>query len=178
MVQANPAREQCRDELIAFAKTHIDAWDSYADRETVSDALGFSFVSRQTDYNNCTLTVSKATVPGLTLEKHQYFRDNIATQIPKMDEKVSCVACPDVDGLRCLIQKLKMPMIMSDRSIPIIYYTKENEDGSFTWVASSKNTDEVVAAQAEVIGSNVVANNIINMHTLTPTADGSEWVGV
>jgi len=178
MVQANSAREQCRDELIAFAKTHIDAWDSYADRETVKDDFGFHFVSRQTTYNSCTLTVSKATVPGLTLEKHQYFRENVVTQIPKIGENVTCVACPDVDGLRCVIQKLKMPMIMSDRSIPTIYYTKENEDGTFTFVASSKNTDEVVTAQAEVIGSNVVANNIINMHTLTPTADGCEWVGV
>jgi len=50
------------------------------------------------------MTVSKATVPGLTLEQHRWFRENLVTQIPKMDDKVTCVDCPDVDGLRCVIQ--------------------------------------------------------------------------
>ena len=178
MVEANPARQQARDELAALAQQHIDNWDSYASREFVSEELGFRFTSRQCDVNGLIMTVSKATVPGLTLEQHRFFRENLITQIPKMDDKISCIDCPDVDGLRCVIQQIKMPMIMSNRSIPQLYYTQENEDGTLVFMASSKGTEGVVAAQAGVIKKNVVANNIINYTKLTPTADGCEWVSV
>jgi len=46
------------------------------------------------------------------------------------------------------------------------------------FIASSKGTESVVAAQAGVIKKNVVANNIINYTKLTPTADGCEWISV
>ena len=178
MVEATPARQQIRDELVALAQTHINNWDSYASREFVSEECGFRFTSRQCDADGLTMTVSKATVPGLTLEQHRFFRENLMTQIPKMDDKITTFDCPDVDGLRCIIQQIKMPMIMSNRSIPQLYYTQENEDGTLVFIASSKGTESVVAAQAGVIKKNVVANNIINYTKLTPTADGCEWISV
>ena len=73
------ARDQIRNSLIAFAKEHINNWDSYADREFRSSDLGFEFASRQTTFEDNTLTVSKATVPGLTLAHHAYYRENIVT---------------------------------------------------------------------------------------------------
>ena len=82
----------------------MDNWNSYADREFRSSEFGFDFVSRQTDYNGLTLTVAKANVPGLTLDKHRNFRENLKTMLPMLDDKVSIVDCPAFDGLRCLIQ--------------------------------------------------------------------------
>ena len=98
--------------------------------------------------------------------------------IPMMDSKLTVTDCPDFDGQRCLIQHIKMPIMMSNRSIPQLYYLVENEDGSIIFIASSRNTEEVVAAQANKIKKDVVANNIINFTKLTPTADGCEWVSV
>ena len=72
-------RDLIRNDLIAFAKEHINNWDSYADREFSSNDLGFEFVSRQTTFESNTLTVSKASVPGLTLAHHAYYRENILT---------------------------------------------------------------------------------------------------
>ena len=179
MVQAAGVnRDQVREELIALAHHHIDRWDEYADREFRSNEFGFEFVSHQTNYNNCTLTVSKASVPGLTLEKHKHFRENIVSLLPKMDDRLTIVPCPDHDGLKCFIQHIKMPVLMTNRSIPILYYSMVHEDGSLVFIGSSHSTDAVVANQASIIKKNVVANNIINYTKLTPTADGCDWVSV
>ena len=72
-------RDLIRNDLIAFATEYINNWDSYADREFRSNNLGFEFASRQTSFESNTLTVSKATVPGLTLAQHAYYRENIVT---------------------------------------------------------------------------------------------------
>ena len=167
-----------RDELIALAQTHIDAWDSYANREFRSNEYGFEFVSRQTDFANVILTVSKASVPGLTLDQHRNFRENLCTLIPKIDSKITVTDCPDFEGHRAVIQHISMPMFMDNRSIPQIYYFIENEDGSIVFLASSKDTDGLKEAQKAVIKKNVVAINHINYTKLTPTADGCDWVSV
>ena len=91
-------------------------------------------------------TVYKASVPGLTLEQHATFRSNIAVQQAKMDEKLSVSECPDHEGQRTLIHHIKMPMLMSNRSIVQIYYTAENADGSLEFMSSSKGSEAVVAA--------------------------------
>ena len=178
MVQAVSPREQIQNDLIAIAEQHIANWDNYADRETTSNQYGFEFASRQTDYENCVMTVAKASVPGLTLEQHRAFRDNLATQQAKIEDKLTVVEIPDVDGHKALIHHIKMPMMMSNRSVVQIYYVKECEDGSLIFISSSRNTDEVVAAQAKIIKKNVVANNMINYQKLTPTEGGCDWVSV
>ena len=79
VVEVLSPRDLIRNDLFAFANEHINNWDSYADREFRSNALGFEFVSRQTTFESNTLTVSKASVPGLTLAQHAYYRENILT---------------------------------------------------------------------------------------------------
>ena len=105
MVQAAGAvnRDQVKADLLALANEHIGKWEQYADKEFVSNEYGFTFTSRQTELNGITLTVSKATVPGLTLDMHRQFRANLATVMPKMDDKLKIVECPAVDGLRAII---------------------------------------------------------------------------
>ena len=95
-----------------------------------------------------------------------------------MDEKISIVPIPDVDGQPAVIQHIKMPLILTNRSLVCVYYLIEHEDGSLETLASSKDTDEVVAAQAAIIKKNVVANNIINYSKLIPTADGCDFINV
>mmetsp|Transcript_14167 Transcript_14167/g.16875 ORF Transcript_14167/g.16875 Transcript_14167/m.16875 type:complete len:86 (-) Transcript_14167:293-550(-) len=82
-------------------------------------------------------------VPGLTLEQHRTFRENLVTQLPKMDNKISIVDCPPVDGLRCVIQNIKMPMMMTNRSIPQVYYVEETPE-ALVFIASSRGTESVV----------------------------------
>ena len=87
-----------------MAQAHIDNWESYASRETRSQEHGFEFISRQTEENGQTFTIAKASVPGLTLEQHQTFRQSLPEQLAKLDDKVTMVECPEVEGRRCLLQ--------------------------------------------------------------------------
>ena len=95
-----------------------------------------------------------------------------------IDEKLSCDDCPDFEGKRCLVQHIKMPFMISDRSFISIFYEIEKPDGSFVSISSDKGAEAVVAAQAKVIKKNVVANNIMMYCRLTPTADGCDYVSV
>ena len=69
-------------------------------------------------------------------------------------------------------------MILSNRSIPVLFYLRENADGTVEFVASSRGTEAVVAAQAAKIKKDVVGNNVVNYVRLTPTEGGCDWVSV
>ena len=120
MVEATSSRIAIRDELKAFAQSHIDNWESYAGKAFTSDDYGFHFESRQTEYNGNILTVAKAHVPGLTTEMHRVYRNDLVNNVPKLDDKLSAVTIPDIDGHKALIQHIKMPMILSNRSLVVI----------------------------------------------------------
>ena len=100
--------------------------------------------------------------------------------MPKLDPdgKITVTDCPDFEGQKCIVQHLKMPMMISNRSIPVLFYLKENADGTIEFVASSRGTEAVVAAQAASIKKDVVANNIVNYVKLTPIEGGCDWVSV
>ena len=124
------------------------------------------------------LTVSKASIPGFTLDMHKHFRDNLITMVPKIDDKLSITDLPDFEGCRCFIQHIKMPMIMTNRSLVQLYYLIEHENGNLVFISSSRGTDEVIQAQKAVFKKDVVANNIINATWLQPTENGCDWVSV
>ena len=98
--------------------------------------------------------------------------------LPKLDNKLTISDTPDVDGYRCLVQHIKMPMLMTNRSIVQLYYVIENEDGSLEFIASSQGTEGVMADVASIVKKDVIANNIINYTKLVPDGDGVKWVSV
>ena len=100
--------------------------------------------------------------------------------MPKLDPdgKLSVSDCEDFEGQKCIVQHLKMPMMISNRSIPVLFYLRENADGTVEFVASSRGTEGVVAAQAAKIKKDVVGNNVVNYVRLTPTEGGCDWVSV
>ena len=84
--------------------------------------------------------------------------------MPKVDPdgKISVTDCPDFEGQKCIVQHFKMPMMVTNRSVPVLYYLRENADGTIEFVASSRGTEAVVEAQRGKIKKDVVGNNIIN----------------
>ena len=51
-----------------------------------------------------------------------------------------------MEGHKCLLQQIKMPMMMTNRSVVQVYYVIEEADGSLIFIASSRDTDEIVTA--------------------------------
>ena len=97
--------------------------------------------------------------------------------MPKLDPdgKITVSACPDFQGQKCIIQHLKMPMVVKNRSFPVLFYLKHNLDGTVEFVASSRDTDEVVQLHRDKIKKDVVGHNVINYVKLTPIEGGCEW---
>ena len=54
-----------------------------------------------------------------------------------VDEKVTMVQCPDFEGCKCYLQKIKMPWPISNRVMPNLYYLREHADGSIEFIAST-----------------------------------------
>ena len=85
-------------------------------------------------------------MPGLTLDHFRRYYENLVEVMPKFDERLSVVDCPDFEGKRCLIQHIKMPFMLSDRSFVSLYYSMDKPDGSLVLISSSQGTEAVVAA--------------------------------
>lgn len=132
-------------ELEALAESFIARWDEFASREWRSNKFGFEYAARQTDFEKNLYTISKAFVSGLTLEHHRVFRENQPAMIPLFDDRLTAVQLPDFEGKTCILTNIKMPMMISNRSVVSLYYNYEKPDGSFVSISSSKNTDAVVA---------------------------------
>ena len=77
MVEAASDRSVIQAELKAFAEEQLAKWDQCADKEFKCSDHGFEYTSRQTEYNGCLMTMAKANVPGLTLEQHRAFREDL-----------------------------------------------------------------------------------------------------
>ena len=95
--------------------------------------------------------------------------------IPLFDNRISVTDCPDFEGKRCLLMTLKMPMMITDRSIVALYYQIDKPDGSMVTISSSQGTEAVVEAQKSVIKKNVVANSIINYLRFIPREGGCDF---
>lgn len=115
-------------------------------------------------------------MPGLTLEHHKHFRENVASMVPLFDDRLSAEELPDFEGRQCTLTNIKMPMMISNRSIISLYYNYDKPDGSFVSVNSSRGTDAIVKQQRDKIKRNVVANNIMQYTKLTPRDGGCDFV--
>ena len=66
--------------------------------------------------------------------------------MPKLDPdgKISISACPDFEGQKCIIQHLKMPMVLANRSLAVVFYLRENADGTVEFLSSSREAGALV----------------------------------
>ena len=95
--------------------------------------------------------------------------------MPKIDPdgKISLSACPDFEGQKCIIQHLKMPMVVTNRSFPNLFYLRENADGTVEFLSSSRETDAVVQQhKSSKFKKDVVGHNVISYLKLTPIEGG------
>ena len=126
------------------------------------------------------VTVSKAKVPGLTIENFKEFGKSILNNTTKLDPKLSITALEDIDGHKMTHTTIKMPMMMSNRSIFNIYHPTDCEDGSFKGLVSSKGTEAFVTSTEgkKLLGKNVLATNHVNFRHIVPYDGGCTWTSV
>mmetsp|Transcript_29031 Transcript_29031/g.34096 ORF Transcript_29031/g.34096 Transcript_29031/m.34096 type:complete len:83 (-) Transcript_29031:230-478(-) len=76
--------------------------------------------------------------------QHANYRDNIGLLTAAVDERVSMVPCPDFEGCKCFLQRIKMPGFLTNRVMPNLYYLREHADGSLEFISSSEGTEDIV----------------------------------
>ena len=72
-----------------LARSYLDNWDQYAEKEKISNELGFDFAARQTQRDGLPVTIVKAKIDGMTVEQHEHFNQNRQTMIPLIEDKVA-----------------------------------------------------------------------------------------
>ena len=180
MVESTNSVATIKTELMAAAKKHLDAYDTY---EVKFNGTKVEVEVRQTndsDMGGCIVTISKAKVPGLTVEKFKEFAAAMLENTSQLDPKLNITKLEDLDGHMRTVTTIKMPMMMTNRSIFNIYHPTDCEDGSFIGLASSKGTEEFVASAEgkKILGKNVLATNHINYRHIVPYDGGCHWTSV
>ena len=172
MVNAAGRREQIKAELLAQAEQLMAGFDTY---DTVEEDASKNYVAKQLagqDGNNITLIKYRA--DGLTEEQlEQWTRDPSAVSAA-MDSKLTRVVLPEDEGHKVILMKLKMPMVISNRSIVTCYYEAQKEDGTRIIMNSSRGNEEIQAANADKIGKDVVANITLNYVSMKAYDGGIE----
>jgi len=121
--------------------------------------------------------VTKANVPGLTIQKYKDYRQNMPELIKKVEDVMTIEEGGSYGNAIFRIQKIKMPMMMTNRSVPVLLHTKE-EGNTFISVGSSQGTEACIADNQKIIGKDVVANMIISYQKLVENGDSCSWTSV
>merc|ERR1712113_276671 len=169
MVNAAGRREQIKAELLAQAEQLLAGFDTY---DTVEEDASKNYIAKQfvgQDGNNITLIRYRA--DGLTEEQLEQWRQDPTAVQAAMNSKMTRVILPEDEGQKVVLIKMKMPMVISNRSIVTCYYEDQKEDGTRILLNSSRGNEQIQAANADKIGKDVVASIGIN-YLSTKAYDG------
>ena len=122
IVEQSPL-DPIKDKLLLFVKRHLDAYDSYEVKYTSKLVAGMEvrqFVDPTVD--DSIVSITKCKVPGLTIEKYRAFKDRIVEHTPKLDKKLKMTRLADVHGHMVSHTHVKMPMMLTDRSVFNLYF--------------------------------------------------------
>mmetsp|Transcript_21122 Transcript_21122/g.25998 ORF Transcript_21122/g.25998 Transcript_21122/m.25998 type:complete len:142 (-) Transcript_21122:243-668(-) len=136
------------DELFA-------GWDA---APTVLEDAAKNYTAKQVINETGGCTLIKYRCDGLTAE--QWRQDPTAIAIA-VNPKLSRTSLPEDEGHKVFHLKMKMPLIISNRSIVTTFYEVDREDGWKAVFHSSKGNEAIQEAQRSAIGKDVVANNVI-----------------
>ena len=84
------------------------------------------------------------------------------------------VVLPEDEGQKVVLLKIKMPMVISNRSIVACYYEDQKEDGTRILMNSSRGNEQIQAANADKIGKDVIASVGINYVSMKAYDGGIE----
>ena len=159
-----------RDELLALAAKHIEAFDSYT--EVISDDEKKHYARYTTEQGN-RLTVAKAPTMGASIEKAKAFYANLVANATAHNDALTMEILPEHEGNQVIYTHTKSPsMMISNRVTFSINHHIDNTDGSYTVVGSSKGNEAIAAANKSKKGKAVEANVIIDYVHFQPIDGG------
>ena len=111
---------------------------------------------------------------GLTEAQWETWRQDPSGMATQINNKMTRTVLPEDDGHKVVLMKMKMPMMITNRSIVSCFYEHQREDGWKVLLHSSQGNDHIVAANKSAIGKDVVADMVITYYAWRPYEGGLE----
>ena len=180
MVESSNSLDQIKTNLLAVAKKHLDAYDTYDVKHNGTKVEVEVRQVNDPDLGDQIVTISKAKVPGMTVQTFKDFGAKVLENTSELDSKLKITRLDDIDSHMMTVTTIKMPMMMTNRSIFNIYHSFDCDDGSFVGLNSSKGTEAFLTTEAgkKLLGKNVLATNHINYRHIVPYEGGCNWTSV
>ena len=123
-------------------------WAAFETFDVILEDASKNYIARQTvSDEGIPCGMIKYRCDGLTLEQWEQWRqDPTALGVAMNDRLTREVLEPD-EGHQVVHMMMKMPMIISNRSIITCFYEQEREDGWRTLFHSSQGNEQIVAAR-------------------------------
>ena len=169
---AGKTKAEVRDVIMPIAEEQVGKFDSFTDEEY--KATKYDLVGHRGKYGEAPLAVTKGFAKGLTLDMHKAFREDIGTNITKMNSEMKYTLLEEIDGAKVYLQQIKMPMFISNRATISIFHTIENDDGSLIFFNTSVGNEDLYEKYKDKVGSDVQAINHFNYTKLVPGDGGCE----
>ena len=133
-------------------------------------------MARQTfDESGVAVTIIKYRCDGFTEEHwNRWKADSVGVQVA-MNDRLSSTKLENDEGHRVYHLHMKMPLIISNRTIITTFYEHNDEATGFRNVFhSSQGNEVIIAARKDEIGSDVVANMLLTFMSSKPYEGGME----
>ena len=165
------SREQIKASLLAEADRLLSLWDTTA--EVISDEPEIGHYARRViEEDNIPCMLIKWHCEGLTAETWARWQEDPTVIAAAINDKLTRVELPDVDGLKVRLLKMKMPMIISNRATLTTFYRHTREDGTEVLLHSSQGNEALIEQNSSEIGWDVVTNNVITYMAWKPFDGG------
>ena len=171
MVQAAGNRDSIKASLIAKADSIFAQWDELP---VVFEDATKNYVAKQKLGDTENVTAVKFRADGVSMDKIQPFIDDPLPTIAGINDKISYTALGEVEGNKLYHLKMKMPTLITNRSIITCFYKEECADGSTKIFHSSQGNEEQLAANAAAVGKDVIATVHIAYWHIKPYDGGVE----
>ena len=120
-------REQIKQSLLAKQEEFWANFDTYP---TVGEDASKNFIAKQTiEDGGLAITMSKYRADGVTMEQLQPFIDDPIGTGARINQKLTVEQIGEDQGCKVFHVKVKMPMVISNRSILTTVYRAEGADG-------------------------------------------------
>ena len=155
--------------LLEFAQKHLAAYDSYNVALSSKKIDGLEVRQhKDPELGGTMVTITKAKVPGLSIEKYKEFVAELPKHAPLLDKKQTYTMLEDIDGHQAYHIHIKMPFPLTNRSIFNVCHINDLGDGSHEDIRSYQGSEEAIerAQGKKLHGKNVLATNYIDYRLL------------
>ena len=157
-------------EILALVEKHLAAFETYP--ECRNDPKT-GHVARYTTEQGNRLTIAKYKGKGLSIDQIRDYYANIIKNAPLINPTYELTKIAEDQGHNIYHNLAKVPWPVTNRSTLACEYIRE-ENGTYTYMATSKGCEHMVESQAKLIGKNVLALQIVLWEHYKPCEDGLE----